>query len=1055
MKALKIIIVLAIVLVLVAGGAIAAFVAFADPNDFKEEIAARVFEQTGRALTLDGDLEWGFWPQIRLKAGPMALSNAEGFGDQPFVAADEIQIAVATLPLLRRQIEMDTVKLYGARVNLARNAEGVTNWADLAGDGEQETRSGDMAAIALGGVDVRDAAITWRDATTGQNAELKALKVATGALTFGEPIAFELSFSALANEPAVDSDVALTGTVAYDLGDETYHIEPLDLAVMMRGKSLPGGKTEVKSSAVVDVDLDAGTARISGLNLDGLGASLKGDIEAMDIESENPGARGTVALDAKDLGAIFGAFELPVADQIKGLKDRSASFTTEFDADMASGNVNVPKLEGAMLGATLSANLEAERANTDEPAARGSIATAGPDLPSLLAVIGQLQGMEAGTLNKLVKVLRGAKDRSFDVQSSFDADMKSGQINLPKLEARLLGNTISGNVTSSSSGGDASALNGTIRAAGPDLPSLLAIAATFQGPDSGLHETAESLAGTRDKSFTLDGSFTADTGSGKLDLPRFSAKGLGLTIDGKLAADNLERDDGRIDGTFAVDGDRVGPLLTALGQKGLGESVRSLKLNAGVSGTMSDMTFSPLRLTAAVRGKGQSKPVNVNLAAGEARANLTKETLNVKELRLNGLGMDLRGNVAATKIKSEPAFEGNVAMPAFNLRNVLRALNQDIPRMANRNALTKFAVNTGFKGTSNSIAFDGLSMTLDQSTLKGTLAVKDFEGPNVEFGLGIDRINADDYMAPEPKGKRRPVTPESAAAGAATLPVETLRKLVLNGDLIIGSLQISGAKMRDVKMSVNAKGGRIRAKPVAASLYNGTYDGVVNLNATKNVPVVAIQSTLKNVAIEPLLYDMTGDRSISGTANLTMNLKTSGNDGDRMKKTLTGPLKFSVLNGVYRGMDVARMLQQIEVMIESKVPTGVQSGGETRFQSLTGTVNFKNGVGTNDDLLLDGSGFRITGKGIVANLHDDTMKYDAKVSVGAASAQRGESNYNLGGYDVPIRCRGPLGADACKPDVGDIVAAIGANAVKKEVGKQIEKALGGDTGKALRKLLDF
>jgi len=203
------------------------------------------------------------------------------------------------------------------------------------------------------------------------------------------------------------------------------------------------------------------------------------------------------------------------------------------------------------------------------------------------------------------------------------------------------------------------------------------------------------------------------------------------------------------------------------------------------------------------------------------------------------------------------------------------------------------------------------------------------------------------------------------------------------------------------------------------------------------------------------LFDMTGDRSISGIANLDAKLKAEGSEPIGLKRTLRGPLNFSVQNGVYRGIDVAQMLQQIEVMIESKRPGSVSKGGETRFQSLAGTINFAKGVGRNNDLLLDGSGFKITGKGIVANLNNNSIKYDAKVSVDKGAAQRGESNYNLGGYSVPIRCRGKLGADACKPDVGDIVAEIGKKAVTKEVGKQIEKAIGGDAGKALKKLLDF
>lgn len=1055
MKALKLLVVLVVVLVLVVVGGIAAFISFADPNDFKDKIAAEVFEETGRTLTLDGDLEWAFWPQLKLKAGPLAMSNAPGFGDAPFVAAEEIQVAVATLPLLKRQIEMDTVKLYGLRVNLAKNAEGVTNWADLVDEPGDEKGAGDMAAIALGGVDIRDAEISWRDAATGQNVDIRKLNVGTGALTFGDPIAFDLSFAAQANKPALDSDVALVGTVAYDLGDERYQIAPLNLDIVMRGKHLPGGEATVKSSAAVDIDLDAGTATIGELSINGLGSSLNGTITATDIESQHPGARGTLQLSGEDLAAIFAALELPVAKQIARLNERGFSLATEFDANMASGEVNVPKLNGNMLGATLDATLEATRANTDKPTAKGQLNAAGPDLPSLLAVFGQLQGMEAKTLDNLVTVLRGTKDKSFSVQTNFDADMQSGVINVPQLEAKLLGNTISGNVASKSSGGDEAALNGSVTASGPDLPSLLAIAATFQGPESGLHEMSKSLAGAPNKAFSLDSKFSTDGGSGKIELPQLSATGLGLTIDGRMKGQNLDDDNGTLDGQLNVKGSNVAPLLTALGQKDLAQSVRAIDVEAGIKGTMSDMTFSPLKLEATVKGTGQPKPVPVTLTAGSARANLAKETLNVKDLTLKGLGMNISGAVDATKIKGDAEFAGNLNVPNFNLRKVLTSLNKKLPPMQNPQALSSFGLRTAFSGSKKRLALEDLTVKLDVSTLKGDITINDFTGPDVAFGIGIDQINADNYMAPAAKGGAPPVTPESAAAGAAQLPVQTLRKLKLKGDLLIGSLQISGAKMQNAKLSITANGGSIVARPIAASLYGGNYTGAVVINAKKTAPAVNINTNLSGVNIEPLLFDMTGDRSLSGVANLDAKLKLKGNKTPALKRSLNGPLKFSVNNGIYRGIDVARMLQQIELMIESKRPTALSKGGETRFQSLSGTINFVNGVGSNNDLLLDGSGFKITGKGIVANLHNDTMKYDAEVAVDKGAAKRGESDYNLGGYTVPIRCRGKLGADACKPDAGNILAEIGKNAVQKEVGKQIEKAIGGDAGKALKNLLKF
>lgn len=1057
MKTIKTIFTLTIFLmVIVVGGAIA-FIVFADPNDFKERIAAKVFEQTGRTLTLAGDLDWTIWPKIRLKAGPFALSNAPGFGNEPFLAADEFQIAIATLPLLKKQIEMDTVKLYGARINLASNADGVTNWEDLTGDDEAQEggSAGSISAIALGGVDVQDGTITWREAASEKNIEITKLNVSTGPLMFGDPIAFNVSLAAFANQPKIDSELSLMGTVSYNLKDEKYHIEPLNLDIEMRGAHLQNGKATLTTTAIVNIDLEAGIAKISQLALSGLGVELNGDVEAIDIESEAPGARGAISLKGNNLALVFNALELPVAKQISKLKDRVFNFTTEFDADMQSGSVSVPTLKGTVLGANVNASLEAERVNTDKPTAKGELSAQGPDLPSLLAVIGQLQGMEPKTLDDLNKVLSNAKNRGFALQTSFDADMKIGQIDLPTFEAHLFGNSISGNVTSNETGGEKPSLTGNVNASGPDLPSLIAIAATFQGAKSGLHDISKSLSSSPNKAFSLNSSFATDLNKGNIDLPKLSVIGLGLVIDGKLTRRITNGDKDTINGHLSVRGEKVNSLLEALGQKDLAASIDGLSLDAGINGTMTDLTVSPLTLLAKVNRKNRSNPVDLTLTAGAAHMNLEKETLTVNDLSLTGLGMNVGVNINASKIKTEPTITGNVNIPVFNLRQVLNGLNQEIPPMADPNALTAFALNTEFYGTSKSVALSKLDMALDQSILRGDLAIDDFEGADVRFALGIDQINADAYMRPTQKGYVRPITPEAAAVGATQLPIETLRKIKIAGDLIVGRLQISGAKLRDAKLSINAADGSIKINPLAASLYDGNYDGIIDLDATTKVPRLTIDTKLTGINVEPLLFDLTGNRSLSGTANLSTNLVATGNDSDALKRNLSGPLNFLIENGVYRGIDVATILSQIEVMVETKRPGVVQKGGETKFQTLAGTINFQNGVGSNNDLLLDGSGFKVTGNGIVANLNNDTMKYDALVSVESARSQQGESTYNLGGYSVPIKCRGKFGADTCKPDIGDIVAEIAKSAVTKEIGRKLEDVLGGGAGKALKKLFRF
>lgn len=1153
MKVIKTLFILGLLLVVVVVGGVAAFIGFADPNDFKEQIAAKVREDTGRELRLDGPLEWGFWPKIHLRAGPLSLGNAAGFGDEPMFAADEIQIAVATLPLLSSRLEMDTVILHGINVNLARNEDGVSNWDDLASGDAQEERGGDgLASIVLGGVDIKDSRFSYRDDTTGQHFTISNLTATTGALTFGDPVDFALSLTAVANEPALDSDLKLTGTVSYNLDDEHYVISPLALNALLRGKQLPGGKANVDFGAVIDINLDEETATISDLRLDGLGTNVTGQFSATDIEDDKPSAKGALKITGKDLAAVFNAFQLPVGKQLGTISDRSFNFETAFDANMDSGDVVVEKLDGNMLGATLGGSFTATNADTDKPDATGKLRASGPDLPTLLAVLGQLQGADEETLKSLNQALAGAKDKSFSVSADLDAKLSNGTASLPVLEAKLLGNTITGNISATNAASDKPAVTGTLNASGPDfptlltviaqmqgadadtlkglnaglkgaadksfsvkadidadlakgtaalpkldakllgnsitgklqasridsdkpaatgvlnasgsdLPALLAIASQFQEDGKGLRDMAKALAKEKNKAFQLEVDFGADMDSGQIDVNKLSADLLGLEVRGGLKGKNVdfEKGKGSLDGEISVVSQDLGTLLRSRDQADLAKSLKTLDLKAGIKGSLSDLSVAPLSLTTMVSSPEVKKPVELKLTAGEARANLDKDTLELKNVTVTGLGLNAKADISAEKISTEPAFSGRLDVPAFNLRTLLASLNKPVPKTADPKALTRVGLAADFNGTSSSIRLKDLRIGLDDTKLQGDINVLNFAGPHLEFGLGIDGINADRYLEPSAPGKAKAVTPEAAAAGAASeLPVETLRALRIKGDLLIGSLVLSGAKMKDIKFSINADKGIIKLAPIGAQLYEGSYGGDIVLNAQGKTTTLQLKTALNKVNVEPLIIDTVQNNMLSGIVSFDAALTGTGGDADRIKKTITGNGKFSTVNGVFRGVDAVAVLKAVEQIIECRCPVPIPKDGETRFNSLGGTLLAKNGIIRNDDLLLSGDGFVITGRGTLANLQDNTVKYDLKLSV-AELARKGtnDSRYNLGGYDVPITCRGNIESPRCVPDAGDILKQVVANAAKKKieeaVGDKLKDAIGGEAGDALKKLFKF
>ena len=102
---------------------------------------------------------------------------------------------------------MDTVRLTGLRLNLARAADGSTNWDDLtgsdevAGDGRDEAAPTDdsggelLGGLAIGGVEVTGAQLVWDDRSANSRYEVSDLSFTTGAIEPGEPFDLDLSLA--------------------------------------------------------------------------------------------------------------------------------------------------------------------------------------------------------------------------------------------------------------------------------------------------------------------------------------------------------------------------------------------------------------------------------------------------------------------------------------------------------------------------------------------------------------------------------------------------------------------------------------------------------------------------------------------------------------------------------------------------------------------------------------------------------------------------------------------------------------------------------------------
>ena len=100
-----------------------------NPNDYKPQIVRLVQEKKQRTLTLDGDIKLVFFPKLGVDLGRSWISEKNG--DRQFASLQHARFYFSWLPLLRRQVVIDSINLEGLGAILVRHPDGTSNFADL------------------------------------------------------------------------------------------------------------------------------------------------------------------------------------------------------------------------------------------------------------------------------------------------------------------------------------------------------------------------------------------------------------------------------------------------------------------------------------------------------------------------------------------------------------------------------------------------------------------------------------------------------------------------------------------------------------------------------------------------------------------------------------------------------------------------------------------------------------------------------------------------------------------------------------------------------------
>lgn len=320
-----------------------------NPERFRPSIEREVRARTGLPLTLSGPLRWNLWPLLSIDTGAGALRSPTDSAQ--ILEWRNLQVSASLLSLIRGEWVIGTLGVDGLQVHLRRDKEGHGNWEALlagwdarGGTSEPQsttdaTQTADSFSVHLGSLQLGDAAIEYRDETSGQRWALRALNLHTGVdIAQGGSL---ISIRSLALGSTVLAPILRNDGVAFALSLRDFQLD-----------------TQKRVLSVAGYDIALASARAEGAIVPGAAASggaLAGPTAANSAQGSMHGGGytvgGPVRFAVRDLRQWLGELgvAVPVTHDPKALGALTLAANWRFDADGAQLSGLAMKLDDTLL----------------------------------------------------------------------------------------------------------------------------------------------------------------------------------------------------------------------------------------------------------------------------------------------------------------------------------------------------------------------------------------------------------------------------------------------------------------------------------------------------------------------------------------------------------------------------------------------------------------------------------------------------------------------------------------------------------------------------------
>ncbi len=399
--------------------------------------------------------------------------------------------------------------------------------------------------------------------------------------------------------------------------------------------------------------------------------------------------------------------------------------------------------------------------------------------------------------------------------------------------------------------------------------------------------------------------------------------------------------------------------------------------------------------------------------------------LDAKQLTLTHSTLDLSAGDAEAKLAFNTELswgeamqaKGSIQLAPTSIKPWLNTLQIALPPMQNPKALTQVGLSSQFQYIGENFDLSEIQITLDNTTLKGQVAVKHLSTPHIKSHWTGTTLQLDDYLPP-PSDTPAP----TAEPGEPTpLPLEALRALDLDAHIALEGIIAKGLVLDQPTLTVQAKDGLIQLSQFKTLLAEGEVTAHGQLDTRTDDAKLDLTLDSNGISVGTLLKAFADVDQLEGFVFADATVQSHGQTDQAMMDNLLVNAKVTSESLQVVPINLEKAYCQAVALLQKQTLPAFEWPKRTQLEPLTLNLQLRGPELNVAQLSAQIAKLSGNAEGTM-NLDKGTFDFPFKLSIGDFAGDI-EGCVTIPEKwrkrQLPIRCKGSLddiGLKTCLPD---------------------------------------